>query len=50
MQYIVNLQSFRVEAVDRHDARIKAENAIEDLSVIALIESVEIDKDIREGK
>jgi hypothetical protein len=45
MQFIVNLQSFRVEAKDEIDAQIKAEEMLAVESLLPLIESIEITED-----
>ncbi len=41
MQYIINLQSFRVEALDEVHAQMKAEEMIAVNVLVPLIESIE---------
>ncbi len=43
MQYIVNLQSFRVEAESEEDAKMKAENKLA-VKPQLLIESIELEE------
>ncbi len=43
MEFIVNIQSFRVDAVDEQQARIKAESLLKRRGCPPLIESVEQD-------